>query len=101
MAGLIPFGHRVNGLSGGCRPERFEPDGSLRDVCFPGAGVSGWETLFQVVAAGLWPYQLERNGKPMQAADFSSAGELSPDLLTNRVPVDFVMWSAAVARNNL
>jgi len=64
-------------LSGGYRPADFEPDGSLRDVCVLGAGVDGWERLFEAVAAGPWPYQLERNGEPVQAADFSPAAHFA------------------------
>ncbi|GAB2968386.1 hypothetical protein [Saccharothrix stipae] len=58
-------------ISGGFRPEDFEVDGSLRDVCVLDAGLPVWERLVRAVAASSWEHQFEVNGEPRPVERFS------------------------------
>lgn len=62
---------RTTHLSDGFRPEHFEVDGSLRDVCVLDAGVAGWERLLRAVRDAPWEYRLTVDGRSCEPSEHS------------------------------
>lgn len=60
-------------LSGGYQAEHFVPDGALRDVSVPDAGLAVWERLLAGLTHAPGEYQLSVNGEGRSAEDFSVA----------------------------